>query len=101
MAIHRRKEVENFLLIAPAIDRAAARRVTDHARRGGTATPYSDIAADILGTFTTDRKTHALSRYLADRKRFQRGRGSTLSEVSLNEAGVDEFEQLWSEPEGR
>lgn len=101
VVLHKRKETENFLLIPAAIDRAAARRAFDHAKRGGTAKPYSGSAAVILDGFATANKAHVLSRYLAYRKRFERGRGSTLSEESMNEIVVKEFEKLWEDVDYR
>ncbi len=101
VVIHRRKEIENFLLCVPAIDRAASRRVADHAKRGETAKKYSDSAAEILEAFTRSIKTRVLSRYLADRKQFERKRGSGLSEATINEASVDEFDKLWEDAGNR
>jgi hypothetical protein len=49
--IHGRKEIENFLLVPTAIDRAAARKVADQVRRTGNSPAGSFGAAPLLDDF--------------------------------------------------
>jgi predicted ATP-dependent endonuclease of OLD family len=69
--IHDCKEVENFLLSPPAIDRAAARRVADRTKRGRHEQSFAPCARTLLDDFADGRKTYVTSQYLAFRRRFQ------------------------------
>ncbi len=67
--IHRRKEIENFLLVPTAIDRAAARKVADQAKRTGVDKSYSGDAASLLDNFSNEKKSYVTAQYLTERKR--------------------------------
>ncbi|MER9236078.1 hypothetical protein NKI56_29185 [Mesorhizobium sp. M0622] len=56
VALHRRKEIENFLLVPAAIDRAAANKVSEVLRRGGSAKTYVPIADAVLNKFSLEKK---------------------------------------------
>jgi hypothetical protein len=98
VVFHDRKEIENYLLVPAAIDRAAQRRVTDHAKRGGTAKAYTPNASEVLAEFAAHVRPRVISQYIADRKRFERARGSANSEATINESAISEFEKDWSDP---
>jgi hypothetical protein len=89
-AIHRCKEVENFLLVPAAMDRAAARRVADQVRRSGNGKAYDGDAATLLDSFATERKSYVSGQYIAERGRFQRGAGR--SQATMAEAALGELE---------
>ena len=63
VTIHCCKEIENFLLVAPALDRAARRRVADQSRRSGSKRQYDDCAAASLVTFADGRKHYVQSQF--------------------------------------
>jgi hypothetical protein len=94
-AIHRCKEIENFLLVPTAIDRAAERRISDQARRSGTRIAYSDSAATLLIAFAEQSRTYAMGQYIGERRRYARGSSSTSDDASLAEEAVKEFEDCW------
>src|SRR5271156_6029878 len=71
VAIHTCKEIENFLLVPAAMDRAAARKVADQARRTGVEMTYSGDAAALLDNFANERKSYVTSRYVTARTRFE------------------------------
>ena len=52
--IHDRKEIENFLLVPDALDRAAERKVQEQIRRSGRVQEYSPIAGVFLQSFFPD-----------------------------------------------
>jgi predicted ATP-dependent endonuclease of OLD family len=79
--IHARKEIENFLLIPDALDRAAGRRVADRAKRSGETIDYSCVARKILEEFAKEKKDYVMAQQLADRRRFER----------INNPGIDLF----------
>jgi hypothetical protein len=93
--IHRCKEIENFLLVASAIDRAAGRRVADQARRLGTEITYTDNAATFLNDFSEEKRTYVMGQYIGERRRYERENSSPLDDASIAEAAVREFENCW------
>jgi hypothetical protein len=94
--IHTCKEIENFLLVPAAMDRAAERRLADHSRRSGTQVAYTGDAATFLNNFAEGRRTYVIGQYIAERRRFERARSSPLAEATINEAAITEFESCWA-----
>jgi hypothetical protein len=105
VSIHNRKEVENFLLVPAAIDRAMAQRVTDRGRRSGTipsATSVYEPEMDaVLGAFAESRKSYVMSQILAERRRFERVNSPKTDEAQINQLALDAFENLWRDPHTR
>lgn len=99
--IHDCKEIENFLLSPPAIDRAAARRVADRNKRSGHEHRFSPCARTLLDNFANDRKTYVTSQYLAFSRRFHRAASPATDEASANEAALSEFESRWRDKDVR
>lgn len=95
--VHGRKEIENFLLVPAALDRAAEGRVTDHAKRANKARKYVPMAEQSLAKFALDRKTFVTSRCLSFRKRFERVRSPTLSEETVSEIVLRSIEDGWKD----
>lgn len=101
VAIHKRKEIENFLLVPAAINRAAARKVADRAKRSGDDTKYSTDAAEVLNNFASHRKSYVTAQYLANRRRFERTNSPGVHEATINEAALEEFEDCWKDVNSR
>jgi energy-coupling factor transporter ATP-binding protein EcfA2 len=99
--IHKCKEIENFLLVPAAIDRAAERRVADHARRTGATRIYSGNAAALLSAFAEQERPSIMGRYIGDRRRFERTISSHLADATIGEAAVREFERCWGTEQSR
>ena len=101
VSIHHRKEIENFLLVPSAIDRASARKVADRSKRAGSKTEYSSKVENLLESFASQKKSYVVSQYLADRKRFERIHSPSLHEATINEAALNEFEDRWNDLDSR
>jgi hypothetical protein len=101
VAIHQRKEIENFLLVPLAINRAAARRIDDQSKRTGYDAKYLSDAAAILDEFATQKKSYVMSQYLAERRRFERVHSPAMHETTINEVVLNEFEENWKDPSKR
>lgn len=95
VAIHESKEIENFLLVPAAIDRAATRKSMINAKRSGYVMEYLSDAAKILEGFASQKKSYVMSQYLAERRRFERVNSPTTHEASINEVALNEFEENW------
>jgi hypothetical protein len=101
VVIHKHKEIENFLLVPSALDRAAAKRVADRAKRTGLDITYSTDAAAVLDKFASQRKSYVVAQYLARRRQFERTNSPGLNETTINEAALEEFEDCWKDSELR
>jgi energy-coupling factor transporter ATP-binding protein EcfA2 len=101
VAIYRRKEIENFLLVPAAIDRAASRKVADRAKRSRVTMSYGDDAAALLDDFAVQKKSYVAGQYLAERRRFERTNSSAMHEATINEIALNEFENIWRNPVSR
>ena len=99
--IYTRKEIENFPLVPAAMDRAAARKVADQAKRTGTSAIYSSNAAALLDNFSLSRKSYVTAQYLAERRRFERINSPTAHEASVNVDALDEVENCWKDENTR
>ncbi len=99
--IHGRKEVENFLLVPEAIDRAANRRTEDRVRRAGLTVKYDLLVRTLLNDFAEERQTYIISQHLAYRRRFQRNTSPGTDEATANKAALDEFNVKWKDPNMR
>jgi hypothetical protein len=101
VTIHKCKEIENFLLVASALDRAASRRVADAAKRGGEVKTYRADIEKVLDQFSDAKKSYVMSRFLAERRRFERTNSPGKDEAEVHEEGLNSFETLWGNPRSR
>jgi energy-coupling factor transporter ATP-binding protein EcfA2 len=99
--IHKRKEIENFLLVPSAIDRALASKVADQGRRTGNAIAYQPSAEETLLAFSESKKSYVASQFLTERRRFERAHAPGRHEARVNELALDAFEKEWADPELR
>jgi len=95
--IHECKEIENFLLVPEAIDRAAGRKVADQNKRTDKQQQYQALASNTLDEFSSANKTRVTSRYLAMRRKFERSSSPSMDETTSNEAALEELRDLWSD----
>lgn len=99
--IHQRNEIENFLLVPAAIDRALQRRLEDRERRTGSAVSFQPLASACLAKFAESCRIEVQSRMIAERKQFEKGNNPKLSEASVNAAALQDFESRWKDEESR
>ncbi len=98
--VHDSKEIENFLLVPDAIDRAASARLADRALRRGESAPQtlSGFAARHLADFADSKRSYVASRYVALRRRYERDIGSGLHEDIVTQQEFEVFEERWRDP---
>ena len=96
-----RKEIENFVLVPSAIDRAVARRVSDQVRRTGKEMEYLSEAGAILNKFATDRKSSVQAQFLSNHRKFARSEGTKADDAQIDSESLEKFEGLWSDPAER
>lgn len=95
VTILRCKEIENFLLVPSAIDRAMSRKITDRAGRLGKVEVCEPEIAGVLEKFSESQKNYVTSQFLANRRRYERSNSPQLHEAQVNEMALNEFEGNW------
>jgi energy-coupling factor transporter ATP-binding protein EcfA2 len=99
--VHDSKEIENFVLVPAAIDRAASARLAERVRRGGKACAYEPMATKALEEFAESQRHYVMSQYLAFRRLYERGAGSEIHEAMLSQTEIKDFERRWADPGAR
>jgi hypothetical protein len=99
--IYQWKEIENFVLVPSAIDRAAAKRVADQAKRSARELRYAGDAAMMLEEFSAQKKAFVMAQHLAYRRRHYRSSTPSISDETITERGLLEFEESWRNIETR
>lgn len=97
--IHKRKEIENFLLVPQAIDRACAIRVADRRARGGRAIEFKPAALKILSDYRASTKSAIFGRFSGDYRAFAKSAEPSLSDSTISERCHALFEKLWQSDE--
>jgi hypothetical protein len=92
-----RKEVENFLLVPTAIDRAARQKAADKGIRSGTSQTYRDQAHQILADFAESKRAYVEAQMLTARRRFERINSPLLDESTVAQNAIEAFSHLWAE----
>ena len=102
VVIHQRKEVENFLLVPSAIERAAVLRIAERQRRSSKE-PSSNAPniANPLNAFCDKQKHYVQAQLLAERRKFDRIKSPGVHETNSSEAILAEFDAKWNRPEQR
>jgi hypothetical protein len=98
--IHSRKEIENFLLVPAALDRAIQRRLVDRESRTGMKCAEPRSARAILDDFRVAQRNYLLSRHIELSKRHQLKSGSKTHTDVLTEEAIAAFEKEWAEDDG-
>lgn len=95
-AIHSCKELESFLLVPEAIDRAARARIAERASRTGRTTKFAEGCAAVLDSFVQSKRHYVLSQFTASRRRFVRELKSHADESTTDQAAMEAFEADWN-----
>ena len=101
VVVHQCKEIESFLLIPAAIERAARKRVEERARRTGRQSEYVEECSNKLNVFAEKKKSYVMSQYIAARWRFDRRSKPGINEATTNQAALEEFEADWAKGPSR
>lgn len=95
--VHECKELENFVLVPAAIDRAVRAKLADRERRGLEVTEYEDEAAKFLDAFAGEKFEYVVDQHLRSRKLYDRSIGRPVDESGLAESVRSEITELWKD----
>jgi len=100
--IHRHKEIESFVLIPTAINRAVYNRLSEQAKRKGEAvsTGKVDISSQLLD-FYEKQKNYVSAQYVDFRVRFERDHPSGNHQAKSTEIALREFDEKWKDEAAR
>ena len=101
VAIHSCKELESFLLVPEAIDRAARARCAERIRRTGTKTEYVDECSQILNAFAEEKETYVEAQFIAFRRKFVLASNRRQADATTTQEAVEAFRADWAAGEQR
>jgi predicted ATP-dependent endonuclease of OLD family len=99
--VHRRKEIENYLLDPVVLQKAVDRRVKERATRAGVAAQSIVQVDTMLDDIYESMRSKILSQYLPNGVDFLKNKNPSLDKSTLTQKVLDEFESRWSQPKGR
>ncbi|GGG04277.1 ATP-dependent nuclease [Paenibacillus abyssi] len=97
--IHRRKEIENYLLVPNVLDRALRRAIRERAKRTGLEITEYDSIHQILEQVTYPMKFKLQAQYV--QKRVEYLKSSGLDGATIGEETLELFEDTWNNIETR
>ncbi|AZE25782.1 hypothetical protein [Pseudomonas chlororaphis] len=97
--IHGRKEMENYLLVIPVLQRVLEKRAHSRSRRAGEAIVLEKGVVDYLEEITAGLKIDAQSQYIGRRLGYYQGRKEDTSTISR--AAIETFENMWKDMNSR
>lgn len=99
--IHKRKEIENYLLSPIAIERAIQRKILERNKRGGESIKFDEDVNRLLLNISSSLKNKIASQYIARRSEYEKSQKPGLDQATITESVLSEFERLWEKPDDR
>uniref|UniRef100_Q47H18 ATPase AAA-type core domain-containing protein n=1 Tax=Dechloromonas aromatica (strain RCB) TaxID=159087 RepID=Q47H18_DECAR len=99
--IHKRKEIENYLLDKNALERAIDSRLIERARRSGTAKQELPDVEKIIEDAMKTCKHSVFGQIQARAVEFSRKKTPHIDQATITEEISREFEEQWSSSAGR
>jgi hypothetical protein len=93
--VHQRKEIENYLLVPDALDRASARLVEERRARDGVSGQDRPNISNLLLEITEPMKDYIFSHIMAKRAEYFRHTGRDLADI--NRETITWFNQRWTD----
>ena len=97
--VHKRKEIENYLLVPAALDRAVARAVSDRRRRGAPGSVSVPAASSLLREITEPMRDAVQSQLIARRTTYLRSTGRDVADLTRETLAA--FSTRWKRLETR
>ena len=94
--IHKRKEIENYLLDSNVLQRAIESQVTKRAERSGKKDKFTENVEDILLTLSDKMKSKVNAQFMSMREKYLKLANPGLDKSSINEQMLEDFDALWS-----
>ncbi len=99
--IHECKEIENYLLVPSAIQRAIEKKALETLTRAAlTRKRCDDVEVELLNV-TQAMKSRVNAQFIAKRKHYLRSTNPTLDDATINQTMLESFDTTWQSLEGR
>jgi energy-coupling factor transporter ATP-binding protein EcfA2 len=95
------KEIENFLLIPGAIDRAAKNKIVERASRGGDSVEYTGNSASFLDAYAAEKRSYVTAQLLENAKRFKKQSAPSVHPATVTEKVLEDINQNWKDDAAR
>jgi hypothetical protein len=101
VVIHRRKELENYLLQPAVLSRAAEARTLERAKRSGATKAAVPDIKDMLASAMEEVRHATFAQLQARELEYRKRRNSGLDQATITAAFVKLFENEWATEDGR
>jgi hypothetical protein len=95
--IHKRKEIENYLLEPIPLQRVINQRIHDRKQRGDNTKDLLEDVGDILVKLTEELKNEVQGQYLAKREPYEGRLHPNHDPATIKTRLLSEFDELWSD----
>jgi len=99
--ILKRKEIENYLLVTAAVNRAISQRITEREKRESVSNTYHVDISSVIEEFCSIKKAYVSAHTLDERRRFERIEPSGSHSTRVTEIMLGQFEDNWKTLEHR
>ena len=93
--LHKRKEIENYLLIPTAIERALQKHINERNSRSGLNVQLDETIEILLHKITNDYRIELQSQYVGKYIEYVKGKGDNSDQATLTAAAIRDFEKKW------
>ena len=97
--IHRRKELENYLLVPSVLARALEKQIAERERRTGDLLVRDETVEEILARITEEDRADVQGQYIG--KYCEYNRSSGKDQATLSSEAINRFDEKWSSLETR
>ena len=95
------KEIENFLLVPAAIDRAAARRIAARPDRSSAKEVKVPWAESVLAAYADSQRSYISAQFIEQARKFERVNSPSRHETEVSKDVLDWLEGQWSDTKSR
>jgi len=99
--IHKKKEIENFLLVPSALERAIDKRVSEQNKRTGGMASYDSSVTDQLRAITDEMKYEVQAQFHERRRPYAKTAAPSLDDTTIAAALLEEFDTAWADLDQR
>jgi predicted ATP-dependent endonuclease of OLD family len=99
--IHKRKEIENYLLDSAVLQRAVEKRVIERAERLGKKDKFTGSVETILRELSDKMKSKVNAQFMSKRQKYLKSANPSLDQATINEKMLKDFDLLWSKMKTR
>jgi energy-coupling factor transporter ATP-binding protein EcfA2 len=97
--IHRRKEIENYLLVPSVLSRALEKSLIERERRSGSSIERNETIEEILDKITEPTKIKAQGQYIG--KYCEYNKSSGKDQATLSSEAISRFDEKWKSLDSR